>query len=611
MPGVQLNSSETHCEYCNHTITLTCTPREAQVGTPRSIPRKSRPPSISEKKIPRSSGQGVYLKPQAAEESIARPNIVYVKRDARNLLSEEAILNSVPFSPWSAGRPRTLYIYEYSSSSETIHEPYYPPRISKAALPTHRLSADSITYGKKASPPDWEGPDDADNPKIWSTWKRVFHTSIPAFYGFVLTVGLSTYSPSIPLVMEAFDTVREIAVLPLSAYCVGFIIGPLLTAPLSEIYGRRIIYWTTLPLLLINLAIATACNNLAILIVFRFLAGLGGSGSLAVGAGSIADLWDGPKRGKAMIFYILAPFLGPALGPLVGAYIVYDFDNNWKYSQWVLFIIAAPVAIAVIFMKETSKQRILYLRNKKRGIKIPSQETSAKFIFNKLCTAIWRPVDMMIFEPLVCFLSIYTGFAFAMMFSFFGSYNYVFTSVYGFTERGVGLAFIGLIVGFLLAIATFGIFDHTFYRRAFVNAAGQPAPEHRLYAAMVGSIMLPIGLFWFAWSPRESIHWIVPVEAGVPFGWGALTIFISSTTYLVDVYGAANGASAVAANGILRYAFGAAFPLFTIQMYEKLGIHWAGTVFAGISVVMMPVPWVFFAYGKSLRLRSRYETSKL
>lgn len=30
--------------------------------------------------------------------------------------------------------------------------------------------------------------------------------------------------------------------------------------------------------------------------------------------GSIADLWDGPNRGKAMIFYILAPFLGPALG---------------------------------------------------------------------------------------------------------------------------------------------------------------------------------------------------------------------------------------------------------------------------------------------------------
>ena len=59
---------------------------------------------------------------------------------------------------------------------------------------------------------------------------------------------------------------------------------------------------------------------------------------------------------------------------------------------------------------------------------------------------------------------------------------------------------------------------------------------------------------------------IVPILAGIPFGWGCLAIFISATTYLVDVYQAANGASAVAANGILRYGLGAAFPLFTLQM---------------------------------------------
>jgi hypothetical protein len=102
----------------------------------------------------------------------------------------------------------------------------------------------------------------------------------------------------------------------------------------------------------------------------------------------------------------------------------------------------------------------------------------------------------------------------------------------------------------------------------------------------------------------------VPVLAGVPFGWGCLSIFISATTYLVDVYEAANGASAVAANGILRYGFGAAFPLFTLQMYSGIGIHWAGSVFAFVSVLLMPVPWVFFWKGRVLRARSHYDTSK-
>lgn len=127
---------------------------------------------------------------------------------------------------------------------------------------------------------------------------------------------------------------------------------------------------------------------------------------------------------------------------------------------------------------------------------------------------------------------------------------------------------------------------------------------------MLGSIMLPIGLFWFAWAPSKDVHWIVPVLAGVPFGWGCLAIFISATTYLVDVYQSANGASAVAANGILRYGLGAAFPLFTVQMYSAMGVHWAGSVFAFVSLALLPVPWVFFWKGKELRARSLYDTFK-
>jgi hypothetical protein len=115
-----------------------------------------------------------------------------------------------------------------------------------------------------------------------------------------------------------------------------------------------------------------------------------------------------------------------------------------------------------------------------------------------------------------------------MMFSFFGSYNYVFQSVYHFNQKEIGLTFIGILVGFIFAILSFGIFDATLYRQASIKANGSPAPEHRLYTAMLGSFMLPIGLFWFAWAPNKDVHWIVPVLAGVPFGWGCLGIFVRS-----------------------------------------------------------------------------------
>lgn len=278
--------------------------------------------------------------------------------------------------------------------------------------------------------------------------------------------------------------------------------------------------------------------------------------------------------------------------------------------MWVVMMIAAPVAVMAAFMSETSASRILYLRQKKEQVKVAHESGDARLLLKILQTALIKPFHMMFVEPLVLCLSLYTAFAFATMFSFFNSYNYVFELVYGFDSKDIGLAFLGIFIGFLFAVLTFGYFEATLYRKAFVETDGKPAPENRLYSALVGSFMLPIGLFWFAWSPHKHVHWIVPVLAGVPFGWGCLAIFLSAITYLVDVYQAANGASAVAANGILRYSLGAVFPLFTSQMYEALGIHWSGSVFAFVSLLMMPVPWIFFLQGKALRARSHYDTSK-
>lgn len=59
--------------------------------------------------------------------------------------------------------------------------------------------------------------------------------------------------------------------------------------------------------------------------------------------------------------------------------------------------------------------------------------------------------------------------------------------------------------------------------------------------------------------------------------------------------------SAIAANGVLRYLLGAVFPLFTIPMYQSLGPHWAGSIFAFIALLLMPIPWLLFRFGYKLR----------
>ncbi|RKF64426.1 Polyamine transporter 4 [Erysiphe neolycopersici] len=455
---------------------------------------------------------------------------------------------------------------------------------------------------------DWDAPTNEENPRNWCLSKKVFHTAIPALYGFVLTVGTSAYVPAVPLIMMKFKVSREIALLPLAFYTFGFTVGPVIYAPLSELYGRRIVYWVSMPLLLSFTAICGLSNNITLLIVMRFIASLTGSGALAVGAGTILDLWKREYQGFAALAFIMAPFLGPCLGPLIGAVIIKNRNYNWRWSMWIVLLIAIPVAIASLFLKETSKSRILYKKARLTVEKEVHKKGDMRLFLRKLRQALFRPCHMMLFEPLVALLSIYTAFAFAMLFSFFASYNFVFLIVYHFDMIKVGTTFLGILVGFVFALLSFAFFDTTLYRKEFVKHHGEPAPEHRLYNALLGSIMLPIGLFWFAWTPTPSVHWIVPILAGIPFGWGTLSIFISVTAYLVEVY-QINSSSAVAANGILRYSFGGAFPLFTLQLYTSLGIHWAGSVFAILSLVLLPVPWIFYWKGRSLRAKSCYDTN--
>jgi hypothetical protein len=112
--------------------------------------------------------------------------------------------------------------------------------------------------------------------------------------------------------------------------------------------------------------------------------------------------------------------------------------------------------------------------------------------------------------------------------------------------------------------------------RAALPAHIPVPPEVRLKTCCIGAVMVPISLFWFAWTSTPDVHWAVPIVGSVPFGTGYLLIFTSILLYLIDTY-TIYAASALAANTVLRAAFGAAFPLFTTYMYRNLGAHWAGT----------------------------------
>ncbi|MCJ1299993.1 hypothetical protein MMC08_002787 [Hypocenomyce scalaris] len=460
---------------------------------------------------------------------------------------------------------------------------------------------------------DWTGLDDPENPMNWPMWTRCYHTIIPALYAFTVSFGSSVYTPGYPEIARQFHVSTTTALLGLSLYVLGLAFGPVLAAPLSETFGRRIIYLSTLPVSALFTLGAGFSKNFAALLVCRLFAGFFGSPSLALGAGTNVDIWPPVHRALSTSLFVLAPFLGPALGPVVGGFAAQY--KGWRWTEWPILFAAVGVFVFSFAQKETYKKIILQKRAKRLGIAPPIQKgpTGLRGIKFLLTVTLFRPIHMILTEPIVACFSLYVGFNFSVLFAFFAAFPIVFEGVYGFDPGFSGLTFLAIGVGCIISAGTTFILDRVLYRKEYEKSLGEGRqglvlPEHRLYAAMLGSFGLPIGLFWFAWTARKDVHWISPVLAAVPFAWGNLCVFLSAALYLADVYGPLNGASALAANGFVRYVSGAAFPLFTVQMYSRLGIAWATSLLGFISLALLPVPWALFKYGPKVRARSGYDT---
>lgn len=416
---------------------------------------------------------------------------------------------------------------------------------------------------------DWTGPDDPENPTNWPLWQKVYHTTIPGVFGFAVTFGSSIYTPGYPEVMEKFNVSSTVALLGLSLYVLGLAFGPVLAAPISESKGRRVVYLVSLPLAALFTLGAGFSQNFASLAITRFFAGFFGSPVLAVGAGTNVDLWAPVHRAVAASAFLLAPFLGPAIGPAVGGFAAQY--KGWRWTQWLILFLMVPCYISSLGMKETYKKIIMQRRAKRLDMAPPKTGPTGLAALNFIFTVtLFRPVKMLFTEPIVFFFSLYTGFNFSVIFGFFDAFPIVFQGVYGFDTGLGGLTFLGIGLGCCFGVVTAILVNRIWYHPEYLKShkegrLGVVAPEHRLYVAMMGSFGLPIGLFWFAWTARADIHWISPVLATIPFAWGNLCVFTAAALYLVDVYGPLNGASALAANGLVRYISGAVFPLFTVQ----------------------------------------------
>ena len=143
------------------------------------------------------------------------------------------------------------------------------------------------------------------------------------------------FAPGVPQLMQEFESTNsELASFVVSVFVLGFAVGPLLGAPLSEIYGRLWVFHTCNCLFFTFTVACAVSSSLDMLIVFRFLAGA--SAPYTIGGGTIADLIAQEKRGFAMSLFSMGPLMGPIIGPVAGGFLAQA--EGWRWVFWVIAI---------------------------------------------------------------------------------------------------------------------------------------------------------------------------------------------------------------------------------------------------------------------------------
>ncbi|QLQ80018.1 hypothetical protein HG537_0D00180 [Torulaspora globosa] len=462
---------------------------------------------------------------------------------------------------------------------------------------------------------EFSGPDDPEHPHNWPTWKRTIVIAEVMLLTTVTYMGSAIYTPGQEQIQKEFGVGHVVGTLNLSMYVLGYGLGPMIFSPLSEFakIGRQPLYILTFfgfAMLQIGCALV---DNIAGLVILRFITGILCSPSLSTGGATVGDTVKPDLVPVFIGLWSVGAVSAPVIGPLLGAAMV--DAKNWRWIFWLLMWLASALLIVlVLFFPETNEDSILY-RRAVRLRKITGDNryytekarTEDQMTFKEIAVmALYRPFKIIVKEPIVLALDLYIALCYGTFYLFFEAFPIVFVGIYNFTLVEVGLAYMGFCVGCVIAYGACLIFLSQYVAKK--AARNEFTPEVFMVLAMWVCFFLPLALFLFGWA--ASVHWILPIIAEVFFVIAVFNLFQATFAYLAISY-PKYLASVFAGNGICRAGFACAFPLFGKAMYDNLAIDgypvaWGSSLLGFFSIALAAIPFLLYKWGPYLRSKSSF-----
>ena len=380
-------------------------------------------------------------------------------------------------------------------------------------------------------------------------------------------------------------------------------------------------------------------DNYAALIVLRCMQASGISSTVALSAATVADVATKEERGSYMGLVMAGNFMGPAIGPIIGGLLSQYL--GWRSTFW--FLVIAPAAFLIpllFFLPETArnvvgdgsepaqswnKPFVQYMFPKKESERpwtATSSETAAsddsiQKIKHKL--AFPNPLKplMIVRHPNSIIILLVTGVIMAGNMTVLSSITQTYTDLYGLNELKIGLCYIAMGCGSIVAsVSTGRMLDWNYKRmsaqKAAVAAGTDQEPEAVPIEKARAMITIPLvvlgalttlafGWVLFARAPlaaREVILFFV--------GIGQTGGFISTSTLLVDLH-TAHPAAATAANNFVRSLFSAGASAVIDPMLSAMGRGWTFTLVACVLMATIPFLLLLCGMGRSKKANSSVE----
>ncbi|EED15413.1 bicyclomycin resistance protein, putative [Talaromyces stipitatus ATCC 10500] len=441
------------------------------------------------------------------------------------------------------------------------------------------------------------------------------------------------YYPALKSIQKELNVSEEILNMTITSYMIFQGLSPTFIGSLSDTIGRRPVYIICFLIYIAANVGLTFQTTFIGLLLLRCLQSSGSSSTVNLAYGVTADVVTSAERGRYVGLASVGPIIGPTLGPVLGGIISQYY--GWRFIFVVLTGMALIMLIFIIvFLPETCRNIVgngslepLSVWNKPLSSflckKKENEDLDETLEAQQAIEAArkkggkpkpWKSLTLLFTYPTGCVI-LFNGFTFATYYAVTTSLTWCFSSTYHFNEVEIGLSYIPIGVGSMIAAFTNGFLLDWNYRRAVKKVLGRPLArgEHfdhdtgvalgfhiertRLQIVIPAVVLAMLAMVAYGWSVYLVLTPAVPLVLLFLFGWLGTAAYSGMNVLIVDL-NLKSPATATAANNLIRCMLGALGAMVIMPIINAVGMGWTFIMISGVWIVLSPLI-ILVAWSKS------------